>query len=401
MNKFCLYLFSILLFACSSNGTSQNNDKNDANSSSPNPEAMSRNAKALAAGMFAGWNLGNSLEAHKNGAPDSETSWGNPKTTKAMIDAVANAGFNAIRIPVRWYPHFIDEAKAQVDEKWMDRVKEVVGYCLDNNMFVIINTHHEAWLENHAFYKDSADIYRKEYALWTQIANSFRDYDERLLFAGTNEVHVPNEWVRPAKAEENSTVQNGMNQVFVNAVRATGGKNSLRTLIVQTYCTNSEWGPALFTMPADSAKERLMVEVHYYDPWSYTGTEEEKFWGKPYAAYGADNGQEEAMQARFAMLKERYVDRGYPVIVGECGGSRHKAAGEHADLISESRGYYYQTLARVTKNNGAVPFVWDNGYLGDGPDKFALFDRRDNMRIIDSSAVTGMMKGAQEGKYPF
>ena len=368
-----------------------------------NPGAMSRNSKQLAAEMFAGWNMGNSLEAYRNGSLDTETSWGNPKITKAMIDAVANAGFNAIRIPVRWYPHFIDTDKALVDEAWINRVKEVVGYCLNNDMFVIINTHHETWLESHAFYADSAEVYRKEYSLWTQIANAFKDYDERLLFAGTNEVHVDNEFGMPAKAEENTEVQNGMNQVFINAVRATGGNNSLRNLIVQTYCANSGWGVDMFVMPDDPTADRLMVEVHSYDPWSYAGLEEEKFWGTPYAAYNAGKiGQEKEMEDRFDKLKKKFVDLGYPVIVGECGAIRHSIAeGENAALIRESRAYYFQMLARTTKNYGAVPFIWDNGSIRNGSDQFGIFDRKNNMLLIDVQAFSAMMKGALSAKYPF
>ena len=365
-----------------------------------NPGAMARDAKAVASGMFAGWNLGNALEAY--GGSDHETAWGNPKTTKQMIDAVVNAGFNAIRIPVRWYPRFTDAATAQVDPKWMERVKEVVGYCLDNDVYVIINTHHESWLESFPFYKDSTEVYRKERALWTQIANAFKDYDERLLFAGTNEVHVPNEWGRPAKEKENAEVQNGFNRVFVEAVRATGGNNILRNLIIQTYCTNSEWGPELLAIPNDPTPDRLMVEVHYYDPWSYAGTEEDKFWGKPYAQYGiASWGQEDFMEARFAALKKKFVDKGYPVIVGECGSNRQKDTGPNAAKIRESRAYYFQTLAATTKKYGAVPFLWDNGGVENGIDKFGLFDRNKGMKRIDVQTINGMMKGALSATYPF
>lgn len=367
-----------------------------------NPGAMSKDAKAIAAEMFAGFNMGNSLEAYNQGTTDPETSWGNPKITKAMVDAVANAGFNGIRIPVRWYPHFTDASTAKVDEKWMNRVKEVVGYCLDNDMYVIINTHHEHWLESFPFYKDSTEVYRKEYALWTQIANAFKDYDERLLFAGTNEVHVPDEWGRPVKAKENTDVQNGYNQIFVDAVRATGGNNKVRNLIVQTYCTNSDWGPELFVMPKDPTPNRLMVEVHYYDPWPYSGLEQEKFWGKPYAQYGAGTqGQENDMEARFAMLKKEYVDAGYPIIVGECGANRHEDKDGDATKIRESRAYYFQTMASITKKYGAVPFIWDNGAIGKGADKFGVFDRRNGMKNTDVQTTTAMMKGASSVEYPF
>nr|WP_262485547.1 glycoside hydrolase family 5 protein [Dysgonomonas macrotermitis] len=362
---------------------------------------MESDSKVLASKIIAGWNLGNSLEAiSKDRNENSEIAWRNPQTTKAMIDSVAIAGFNAIRIPICWYPHFTDDNNIKIDEKWINRVKEVVGYCLDNDLYVIINTHHEHWLENHPFFKDSTEVYRKEALLWKEIATIFKDYDERLLFAGTNEVHIKDDWGAPG--DENVVVQNGFNRVFIDAVRSTGGKNTYRNLIIQTYGANSEYGPGHLEIPHDPTPNRLMVEVHYYDPYGYCGTDDIKFWGKPYEKYGIDSiGQEDFVENRFLSIKKLFVDKGHPVILGEWGAPRHSVnKGEDEEIMNKSRAYYYEKIVSIAKKNGMVPFVWDNGYSSSGPDQFGLFDRKDGMKNIDKSTIDAIMKGAQTN-YPF
>lgn len=359
---------------------------------------MEHTAVQLASLMKVGWNLGNSLEAYGNNPATSETSWGNPLTTKAMIDSVARAGFNAIRIPIRWYPHFKEGADGaiQIDSAWMRRVKQLVDWSLQNDMYVIINTHHEKWLESHALYKDSAEVYRKERALWKEIAIHFRNYDEHLLFAGTNEVHIPDNWGHPE--QENADVQNGFNQVFVDAVRATGGRNTYRTLVVQTYVTNYEFGPKLFRFPIDSTPGRMMVEMHFYDPWNYCGLGTDKYWGTPYNRFGIDGEAQEArLKSSLAALKPIFTDKGYPIIIGECGVVRHEVvSGEDREAIESGRGYYLEMMVRECRKNGAIPFLWDNGAsTGAGQDKFGLFDRKGGMKQADHIAIPAIMRGAQ------
>ena len=207
----------------------------------PDNVGMENDAYALFKKIKVGWNLGNSLESYEDGLAnhmDSETSWGNPIVTKEMIDAVKNAGFNAVRIPVRWYPHVVDQnTMAEIRLDWLARVKEVVDYCIDNDMYVILNTHHEDWLESHPLKSEAETVLMKEKNLWHAIASYFRDYDERLIFSGTNEVEI--NWQAPTAA--NLEVQNRFNQCFVDAVRATGGKNYYRNLIIQTYATNPDY----------------------------------------------------------------------------------------------------------------------------------------------------------------
>lgn len=342
-------------------------------------------AKKMASQMGIGWNLGNTLDAYSFGnAADSETSWGNVKTEKWMIDSIAKAGFKSVRIPVRWYPHFTySDNKMVIDATWMNRVKEIVGYCLDNDLYVIINTHHEMWLEGRPFYADSSRVYKQFRALWTEIATAFRDYDYKLLFAGTNEVHVGNDWGRPN--DENSEVQNGYNQAFVDAVRATGGKNKDRNLVVQTYAANADFGVELFRLPKDKVKNHLLVEVHNYDPYKYGLTDEVRFWGRKYIELGTVSNDDEGVSKKlYDRLKREFTDKGIPFIVGEMGANYHTAKDDQElKLVEESCGEYYHTILNLIKVSGGVPFIWDNGQtFRRGKECFGLFDRRNNMKCM-------------------
>src|SRR3982750_2786947 len=217
-------------------------------------------APAIASQMTVGWNLGNTLEAICG-----ETAWGNPATSQTLINAVKAAGFNSIRIPAAWNCHVT--SGATIDPAWMARVKTVVDYAYSQNMYVILNIHWDGgWLQDHPTFNFQTVNNQKQAAFWTQIANTFKGYNERMLFAGTNEVHA--DYNTPTS--EHITVQQSYNQTFVNAVRATGGNNASRTLVVQTYNTNSWHGLNYFTMPTDTIANRLIVEFHHYDPYDYT-----------------------------------------------------------------------------------------------------------------------------------
>ncbi|MCQ2095542.1 MAG: glycoside hydrolase family 5 protein [Bacteroidaceae bacterium] len=345
--------------------------------------ACSQNARTMLSHMGIGWNLGNTLEAYNSGnGIDSETSWGNVRTEKWMIDSIAKAGFRSVRIPVRWYPHFsYADGRLRIDPDWLSRVKEVVGYCLDDDLYVIINTHHELWLEGSPFYADSSRVYKQFRDLWTEIALAFRDYDHRLLFAGTNEVHVGNDWGRPK--DENSEVQNGYNQVFVDAVRATGGRNKTRNLVVQTYAANADFGLELFRMPHDKVKNHLIVEVHNYDPYQYGLTDEVRFWGRKYVRYGTVSSDDETVAALlYQRLKEQFTDKGIPFIVGEMGANYHTASDRREQaLVEASCADYYRYVIRLVRQSGGVPFIWDNGQtFRRGKECFGLFDRRNRMK---------------------
>lgn len=358
---------------------------------------VERNALQLAKQMRIGWNLGNSLEAL-----GGETAWGNPATTQALIDMVKQAGFNTVRIPCNWMSGYVwEEEMPTIKVSWLARVKEVIDYCMKNDMYAVLNIHYDGgWLELNPLYTKQEEVNRKQRALWTQIATYFRQYDEHLLFAGTNEVHVNGVYDIAAVTAENHTVQQSFNQTFVDAVRATGGKNAHRNLIVQAYNTNIQLAAQL-KMPTDPAGSgRLFMEVHYYDPWEFGGDVKSAYWGAPYAEYGVSTwGQEAHVDAQFAALKKQFVDQGIPVFVGEFGANRHSLTDE---TKLASRAYYLEYVSRTAKNHGAVPVYWDNGGLGNGDTagQFGLFDRH-ALKVFDPTALAGLMKGAAAGVYPF
>jgi endoglucanase len=349
--------------------------------------------------MFAGWNLGNSLEV-----PADETAWGNPKTTQRLIDSVKARGINTIRIPCAWNSYIEDASTCKLKSSWLDRVKEVVDYCFNNGMFVIINIHWDGgWLENNPTYDKQIAVNAKQKALWEQIAVKFRDYEEHLLFAGTNEVHTDDN-----ATSENYIVQMSYNKTFVEAVRSTGGKNAYRNLIIQAYNTNIDMAVSNLIVPDDSADDRLLVEVHYYDPWDFCGLEADAswgtvkyLWGTLFTQYGTIStwGQEDYVSSQFRKMKINFVDKGYPVLLGEFGATRRLTlTGSTLEHHLASRAYYFQYVAQQAKNNGLVPIIWDNGYAGNLGS--AIFDRNDGS-VLDSQALNAFVEGASSGTYPF
>jgi len=227
----------------------------------------------LASRMVTGWNLGNTLEALP-----TETSWGNPLTTQKLLDSVKAAGFKSVRIPVAWSKFTGDTSTYTIDTTWLNRVQEVVDYVLKDSMYAIINEHWDGGWQQPT-YKDSAYVSHRLAVMWEQIALHFRDYGDHLLFAGTNEIGIAGYWGPPS--EENYTVQNSFNQTFVNAVRSTGGRNSYRYLVIQGYITNIDHTVSYFAAPVDATPNRLMVEVHYYDPYNFTLNPDDRItqWG--------------------------------------------------------------------------------------------------------------------------
>ncbi|MEO7048415.1 MAG: glycoside hydrolase family 5 protein, partial [Ferruginibacter sp.] len=177
-------------------------------------------ALQIAGKMKVGWNLGNSLEA-----TCSETAWGGAVTTQKLIDKVKASGFNAVRIPCAWFCHS-DTVNSVIDKDWMARVKQVVGYCINDSLYVVLNMHWDkGWLENRINKENQKTVNERLQKYWTQIANCFKNYDEHLLFAGANEPDV--------KDSTDMPVLLSYYQTFINAVRATGSNNTSRTLIIQ------------------------------------------------------------------------------------------------------------------------------------------------------------------------
>lgn len=333
----------------------------------------------LAGEMGVGWNLGNSLEAI-----GGETAWGNPEVTKELIDAIKAAGFNSVRIPVAW-SKFTNAETFEIDPVWMARVNEVVDYVIDNDMYALMNIHwDEGWMQP-TFAQQNYVNDRLE-KMWIQIALNFRNYDDKLLFAGTNEVMIEGDYSTPQP--EYYQVQNSFNQTFVTAVRSTGGRNAYRNLVVQTFNTNIDHGVNFFEMPEDTTEDRLMVEVHYYDPYEFALREDEIItqWGANAAdpSKTAPWGGEAHVDAQFQKMKTNFIDQGIPVIVGEYGAIQKKSD-DNQKYLSD----YLQYVTTSMIDRGLVPFYWDNGYSGDYG--FALFDRNTNEQLHPDliKAITG------------
>lgn len=366
----------------------------------PDGTGMTNDAKALAAKMSIGWNLGNSLESQ-----GGETKWGNPLTTQRLIDSVKIVGINAIRIPCAWDSYIENTVTCKLSASWLARVKEVVDYCINRDMYVILNIHWDGgWLQDNPTYAKQSVNNAKQKALWQQIAVNFRNYDEHLLFAGTNEVNTGS----ATPVAENFEVQLSYNQTFVDAVRSTGGKNSYRNLIVQAFNTNIDLAVSKLIVSNDTIKNRLMVEVHYYDPWDFCGLESDQswatmkyLWGTDYAQYGIISswGQEDYVLTQFQKMKTNFVDKGYPVILGEYGATRRSSlTGSTLEHHLASRAHYFQYIAQQSKNYGMVPFIWDNGFTGNFGS--AIFNRSDGS-VFDRQALKAYITGASAGTYPY
>ena len=354
-----------------------------------------------------GWNLGNAFECsapgqdgesmqigNPDGAIKAETAWGNPVVTKKMIASVKKAGFNAIRIPIRWHCHITNAQAMSIDKAWMARIKEVVDWCLDNNLKVIINVHHEKWLEGRPTYRYKEENCQKLALLWMNIASEFQAYDYRLAFAGTNEVHLKDNWNAPTA--ENLEVQNAYNQTFVDVVRATGGNNIRRHLIVQTYVCNPLYGinNGDFIVPKDVAQNGnnyMSVEFHYYQPWEYAGGIKYYFWGTAYKQYGdIPDSNEQTLTDFFNKVAETWSRQGLGIVIGEWGVSDHYTA-KNMELIHENMTYYCRFMVTEARKRGFSTFVWDNNHFGCGQEKYGIFDRFKSMQVKTPWILNGII----------
>lgn len=345
--------------------------------------------------MGVGWNLGNSLEAiivNDGVFSGGENSWGNPSTSKALIDVVKAAGFDNIRIPVSWSHKLADKENMLISLKWLQRVEEVINYALDNDMYVMINMHWDGGWLNKPVYSKQEELNHRLATYWEQIAAYFRDYDDRLLFAGTNEVLFEGDFGTPTA--EYLDVQNSFNQTFVNAVRATGGRNTYRHLVVQGYNTNFTHTINGFVMPEDATDNRLFIETHFYDPWEFTIKTDKPFntqWGAPAAGGDVSNwGQEAHVDASFASMKSEFVDKGIALILGEYSPThRTDLIGEAYTLHQASRVYYIEYVTRAALKSGMVPMYWDNGHAGNNGS--AIFNRSSG-ELVDQGALDAIMR---------
>jgi endoglucanase len=346
-------------------------------------------AQEIASKMKVGWNLGNTLEAICD-----ENAWGAGRTSQRLIDSVKASGFNTVRIPVAWFCHS-DTVKSVIDKDWMKRVKEVVDYCIKDSLYVVLNMHWDkGWLEKRVNKANQVQVNERQRAYWTQIANYFKDYDEHLLFAGTNEPD--------AHDEVQTAILLTYLQTFIDAVRATGGNNSSRTLIVQGPSTDPErTNKYMNTMPVDQIPNRLMVEVHYYQPYQFTIMPEDANWGKVFYYWGKNNhsptdvernstwGEEDLVERLLGDLKIKFVDKGIPIIIGEYGAYKRKdlMSKKNRTLHDASVEYFHRYVVGSALKKGIIPYFWDtpNG----------LYDR-DSGKVLDRGVLNAIMQGVKD-----
>lgn len=315
----------------------------------------------LVSDMKIGWNLGNTLdvcaadrdgdgsvdEVPEEGEKVDETLWGNVMTPSGLFRELKADGINAVRIPVTWRDHLGEAPDYIIDEEWLERVHEVVDYAIDEDMYVIINVHHDgggdpefgAWIRNAS--RDYEAFEEKYTALWTQIAESFSGYSEKLIFESMNEVGF--DGMMPRKSYD---LLNGINQLFVDIVRSSGGNNAERHLLIAGYWTDvKQTCSHLYKLPEDTAENKLIVSVHYYTPWEFCTTNRRRNWGS--------KGEVSVMQSNVEKLKNTFVEQGIPVIIGEYGTGM--------DNDTSSRVYFCEMFTKLCDDAGIPCFFWDNG----------------------------------------
>ena len=351
------------------------------------------NAITFVQGMKLGWNLGNTFDAHAgNGqyrgstsVATLETQWVSAQTTQANINAIKNAGFDTIRIPVSWHQVANPANDYRIRDDWMQRVTTVVNYAYNQGMYVIINTHHDESIfkfQNNN-YSQSLVVFQ---IIWMQIAAQFQNYGERLIFEGLNEPRTKGsstEW-RGGTAQERTNI-NKYHQAFVDVVRASGGNNDKRFLMIATYAASVE-AAALNDLrmpndPGNSASRKLILSVHYYSPYDFALNT-----NNAHNAWSSSNTSHTSpITDGLACVRTRANALGVPAIMGEMGAmckNNEPARAAWAD--------YFVTQAR---SRGIVCIWWDNGATtGDG-ERFGLLNRSTNT-FHYPQILNGLKKGA-------
>lgn len=362
--------------------SSESESKTESSETEKSSDNASNPAIELVKDMKVGWNLGNSLDS----VGADETAWGNPKVTENLIKSVKDAGFNTVRIPVTYLNHTGDAPDYKIEEAWLDRVGEVVNYVLDNDMYAIINIHHDgmdsgdAWLTPAP--EDENVMMDKYEKMWTQIADYFKDYSDKLVFEGMNELHKGYD----TPEESYYKITNKLNQKFVDIVRASGGNNAERFLSVPGYNTNVEYTVNKLTLPKDTVENHIIVTAHFYDPYTFALEAKTKQWGKFATETVDDWGQEDWTEKAFDMLKEKFVDNGIPVLISEFGCT--------GGIAEDYRAYYDEYVVKTAHQRGLTCILWDNGSDGDGAEAFGHFDRNTGT-VLHQKVIDGIMRGAE------
>lgn len=360
------------------------------------------NQSQIVEAMGPGWNLGNQLESVTDNVPE-ETNWGNPVITEKLIQSVKAAGFKSIRIPVSYFAKIDDDKDYTINSKWLDRVQEVVNYCIKNDLYAVINIHGDGyntidggWLLCNG--KNQTEIKKKYKKVWKQIAEKFKNYDEHLLFESMNE-EFDGSYSEPNKEYYQNI--NDYNQIFVDTVRKTGDNNTKRWLIIPGWNTNIDYtaGDYGFKLPTDQYRnksidkeeQRIMISVHYYSPWDFCGGENCVItqWGNEAddPSKTSTTCDETYMKNQLNLMKTTFADKGYPVFIGEYGSINKTSYDSENEYY---RAYFARKLCQLSRKNGCIPMYWDNGY--NGVHGFGLFDRT-TCEITQPVIIDAIMEG--------
>lgn len=381
-----LLAVSMALSSCSSG--SENSSESPAKETSlPQTELQDMRditASELVSEMKTGFSLGNTMDStigKNNGEPyEYETGWGNQATTREAIQGIADSGFNVLRVPVSWGEHLSSDGSYTIDKAWLDRVNEIVDYGLDAGMFVILNTHHEEWLfPDEAHFEANSEELAK---LWSQIAERFSGYNEKLIFEGLNEPRKRDtiyEW--NGGDEEGQQVVNKLNAVFVETVRNSGGNNGKRCLMIPTYAA-SAMEKTFAAMEVPENDDRIIVSVHAYIPYNFALASDNftDYWSSsdPSCTAEIDN--------LMTTLKAYFLDKGTPVIIGEMGCVNRNN--------TEARKAWARYYVGKAHEYGIPCLWWDNGaYLGNG-ELFGIYSR-DSGNWIFRDVMEGIMEGLE------
>ncbi len=357
----------------------------------------------LAMGM--GWNLGNQMDAYEGTTPD-ETCWKNGECTQATMDAVVAAGFRTVRIPVTWLDKVTKNSDGtySIDDTWLNRVAEIVGYCENAGLNAIVNIHHDGaadkyedgphfWLNIKAAAADAtknAEIEEQIEAMWTIIAEKFKDKGDFLMFEGFNEIHDGGwGWSGASDLATQRKILNEWNQIFVNSVRATGSNNTDRWLGCPSYVANPSFAVSYWEMPTDPANH-IMVAVHDYDPNDLCLYGTSKSWGHNSSYTSTWGFKESDLTDTFKSLYDKFIVNEIPVYFGEMGCVKLSTDAS----VEAWRLYYLEYFVKAAKTYGLAPIYWDNGGTGTGENEFGIINHSTGAFLSDGEDVANAMTNA-------
>lgn len=356
------------------------------NRSSIPAEVSGKTATQLAGMMDKAWNLGNALDSTSDGTV-GETLWNNKfPVSKEMFDAVKAAGFDTVRIPVSYMDKIVENADGTytIDSAYMARVKQVVDAAISANLFVIVNMHNDGgngvedmWLDITKTGDEFTAVQNKFAGVWSSIANTFADYDQKLIFEGFNELNNGNYNSTPSTSEIANV--NSLNAKFVETVRNVGGKNIDRVLIVSGYNANINNTIEVFVKPNDTSTDGLMLSVHFYDPYDFTLNENGT------SSWGTES-EKSYLQNQISEIAEFSSDETMPIFIGEYGAADKNNTSARADYY-----YWLNYYADSNTDTKIVTACWDNGDINQNG--FALFDRTTNTVTPTGSTLISAIMG--------